>query len=447
MCTRKYLFPLKTYISITLFILLLPFQSSFSQDHIQQAKIIVDSLSSPYFGGRGYGQNQDSLAASYIANRYKSAGLSPILDTYFQEFPLQVPLHDGTPSLSINKIALSPGIEFLPYDASPSSSISGHNQIVEAGSGLILPDQAINEYAGKDIRNAIVVIQDEVHDSLRTNSAIRADYLSRPIRIEIAAQLGARAVLFISKSPLMYGSGRRPVRIPAVIIHQDALPELINEVDIEINSRAQALVTTSNVIGYQQGTRYPNQYIVLMGHYDHLGMLGPDHYFPGANDNASGISLMTILATHFQDTPHPYSLLYIAFSGEEHGLLGSRYFVENTPIPLDSIRFLINFDMIASGNGGLVAQGGHEFQKEYELLKTINDSLQLGPIRKRSNSPNSDHFFFLQKGVPGFFIYTDKGTQPYHHINDVPETLNWKEYDDSFQLVRHFIEALNESPN
>ena len=434
------------FIALLLSIHILPSNRSFSQGHIQQAQVIVDSLSSPYFGGRGYGTNQDSLAAAYIATWYQSAGLSPILDTYFQEFPLQVPIHDSAPILSINGLSLSPGIEFLPYDASPSTSIADSPPIIEAGSGLFLPDQGIHEYAGKNVQGAIVVIRDEVHDSLRTNKTIRPDYLSRPVRIEIAAQLGARAVVFASQSPLLYGSGRRPVRIPAVIVDRDTLPERIREIAIHMNTRIQAPVTTSNVIGYQKGTRYPDRYIALIGHYDHLGRLGPTHYFPGANDNASGIALMANIATYFKNNPHPYSLLYIAFSGEEHGLLGSRYFVEHAPVPLDSIRFLINFDMVASGNGGLVALGGHEFAEEFELLKTINDSLQLGPLRKRRNSPNSDHFFFLQKGVRGFFIYTDKGTQPYHHIHDIPKTLNWKEYDDTFQLVRHFIEALDDLP-
>ena len=430
---------------VFVFLIILPY-SALAQDHILQAKTIVDSLSSPYFGGRGYGQNQDSLAASYIANEYASAGLSPILDTYFQEFPLQVPLHDTAPALSINNRAVTLGTEFLPYDASPSASISGHNQIVEVGSGLVLPDHGVNEYLGKNYRGAIVIVQDEVHDSLRTNPEIPAQFLTRQIRIEIAAQLQARAIIFVTQSPLMYGSGRRPARIPAVIVRQDALDEQIRSVELEINSRIQVPVTTTNVIGYRQGTRYPNQFIVFTGHYDHLGRLGPNHHFPGANDNASGIALMANMASYFQKTPHAYSHLYIAFSGEEQGLLGSKYFVENSPIPLDSIRFLLNFDMVASGSGGLVALGGHEFQEEYQLLETINDSLQLGPIRRRSNAPNSDHYFFLQNGVRGFFLYTDKGTQPYHHLDDIPETLNWKEYDDTFQLVRHFIEALDELP-
>ena len=434
------------FIFAALLLLLTPIHSS-AQTHIQQAKVIVDSLASPYFGGRGYGVNQDSLAADYIASLFESANLSPLLDTYFQEFWFRVTIHDGTPSLSINGKPLRLGIDFLPIDSrTPSLSLQNHTEFVYAGSGVVAPDQSINEYENKDILQKVVLLNDEVADSLRNNPNILPQFLSRNFRSQIAQSIGgAYAVLFKTQSPMIYGRrGDQPATwTPGLAVHQDAWPDEFHSVDIKIESRQQVPISTTNVIGYQKGTRFPDKYIVIIGHYDHLGRLGPNHYFPGANDNASGIALMANIATHFKDTPLPYSLLYIAFSGEEKGLLGSNYFVENTPIALDSIRFLINLDMVASGSGGMVALGGHDSPEEYELLKTINDSLELGPLRKRSNAPNSDHYFFLEKGVPGFFLYTDKGTQPYHHMNDVPETLDWDEFDDTFQLVRRFIHALS----
>ena len=417
--------------------------SASAQSPIPQAQAIVDTLASPYFGGRGYSDNGDSLAASYIASQFEEAGLSPLLDTYFQDFSLQVAVHDSTPALVVNGQPLRLGKDFLPYDSSPGISVQNHTHIVHAGSGIILPNLGINEYAGKNTQGAIVILQDAIPDSIRSNPEVVSEYLSRTVRTEIAAQLGAKAVVFITASPLAYGGNFRPAAIPACIAHQSTWPKDVHSVGLEITSRLQVPVTTNNVIGYQQGARFPGQYIVLMGHYDHLGRLGPDHYFPGANDNASGIALMVNIASSFKDSPQSFSLVYIAFSGEEQGLIGSRYFVQHTPIPLDSIRFVINLDMVASGNGGLVALGGNESPEAYSLLKKLNDSLQLGPIRKRSNAPNSDHYFFLQQGVPGFFIYTDKGTQPYHHMEDLPETLNWEEYEDTYTLVKRFIESLS----
>ena len=411
--------------------------------YAQSARSIVDSLASSYFGGRGYGDNQDSLAAAFIAEQFKSAGLSPLSNSYYQEFPLNVTLHAATPKAELNGVPLKLGKDFLPYPTTPSSSLSNFTKVVDVGTGLLIPDLGINEYEGKDISNAVVFVQDAVPDSIRTNPLIPAPYYSQLTRSEIAAQLGAKAIVFVSDAPLVYGRAFVPSSIPALRMKPEALPPSITSISIQMQSRLNVPVTTSNVIAYQKGTRYPDRYILLMGHYDHLGRLGPEHHFPGANDNASGIAMLIETARYFQDKPSPYSLVYIAFSGEEQGLVGSKYFVENPIIPLDSIRFLINVDMVASGTEGLMALGGNEFPAEYELLSTLNDSLQLGPLRKRSNAPNSDHYYFLDSGVRGFFFYTNKGTQPYHHMDDIPATLDWDEFKDTFLLLTHFIEALD----
>ncbi len=99
--------------------------------------------------------------------------------------------------------------------------------------------------------------------------------------------------------------------------------------------------------------------------------------------------------------------------------------------------------MVASADDGLVAVGGSDFEPEFNRLAAINDSLKLGRLGKRRNAPNSDHYFFLSQGVKGFFLYTNKGKQPYHHPNDVAATLEWDDFMKTFQLVRHFIEEMD----
>ncbi len=149
--------------------------------------------------------------------------------------------------------------------------------------------------------------------------------------------------------------------------------------------------------------------------------------------------MILALAAHFANHPLKQTLVFVGFSGEEQGLQGSRYFVENPPFPLEKIKFLINLDMVASGEAGLMAVGGSDYEPEFKLLTTINDSLNLGPLGKRPNAPNSDHYFFLEQGVRGFFFYTNKGTQPYHHPDDVATTLDWGEFGDTFELVKTFF--------
>ena len=181
------------FIFAALLLLLTPTQSS-AQTHIQQAKAIVDSLASPYFGGRGYGVNQDSLAADYIASLFESAGLSPLLDTYFQEFWFRVTIHDGTPSLTINGKSLKLGTEFIPVDSRiPSLTLQDHKNFVYAGSGVVSPDQSINEYESKDILRKVVLLKDEIADRYGTTpiflpnffpatSALKLHKASRPLR-------------------------------------------------------------------------------------------------------------------------------------------------------------------------------------------------------------------------------------------------------------------------
>ena len=413
-----------------------------AQTFLEEAKSIVDTLASPHFDGRGYVNNGDSLAAAYIANKFREAGVSPLLDTYYQHFSLTPPLFYETPKLSLNGMPLRPGLDFLPYASSPSVVSANQAPIIYAGTGLYHPPSGINAYANLSAANAIVVVNDAVPDSMRLRSGIPSEFFSRALRAEVAALHSAEAVLFVTDSPLMYGGDFRKIPIPAFVVRRDVWPDHVSSITYAIQNKLDVEVSSSNVIAYQPGTRYPDRYIVVMGHYDHLGRLGPEVYFPGANDNASGIALILNLASYFQKNPPAYSVVYIAFSGEEQGLLGSKYFVENSPFSFDQVRFLINLDMVASGKQGLMALGGVEFAEEFDVLSALNDSLRIGPLSKRPNAPNSDHYFFLEKGIRGFFIYTNKGTQPYHHVNDLPETLDWAEYKDTYLLVRHFIEAL-----
>ena len=100
--------------------------------------------------------------------------------------------------------------------------------------------------------------------------------------------------------------------------------------------------------------------------------------------------------------------------------------------------------MVASGTRGIMAVAGSDFPDAFTLLSQVNDSLQLRPLNKRPTAANSDHYFFLQNGVPGFFLYTDKGTQPYHHVNDTPASLEWDDFNAAFALVKGFLKAIDE---
>jgi Zn-dependent M28 family amino/carboxypeptidase len=171
--------------------------------------------------------------------------------------------------------------------------------------------------------------------------------------------------------------------------------------------------------------------------------MGGSTYFPGANDNASGVAMLLNLAKYYAANPPAYSVAFIAFAGEEAGLIGSKYFTENPLLALSSIRFLINVDLVGTGEEGITVVNASEFAKEFDLLNKINDSQQLiTKINARGKAANSDHYWFTEKGVPAFFIYTLGGIAAYHDVMDKAETLPLTEYSDLFRLIVGFNNCL-----
>lgn len=171
--------------------------------------------------------------------------------------------------------------------------------------------------------------------------------------------------------------------------------------------------------------------------------MGKRIYFPGGNDNASGTAMLAYLASHFKKYASNFNLVFIAFAGEEVGLLGSEYFVSNPLINLKDIRFLINLDIMGSGEEGITAVNGTLFEKEFLLLQKINKKQKALPIiKKRGPAANSDHFYFTQAGVPAFFIYTMGPNKNYHDINDTYENLTFEAFEKMGRLLIEFTEKL-----
>ena len=135
--------------------------------------------------------------------------------------------------------------------------------------------------------------------------------------------------------------------------------------------------------------------------------------------------------------------MFIAFGGEEIGLLGSKYFTENPVLTLSKIKFLLNFDLAGTGDEGIKVVNGTEFPKEFNLLKSINKQHDLlKDVFSRGSACNSDHCYFYKKGVPSFFIYTLGGIKAYHDIYDKYETLPFTFFEEYSKLTHLFINKL-----
>lgn len=192
-----------------------------------------------------------------------------------------------------------------------------------------------------------------------------------------------------------------------------------------------------NVIGVIEGTdkKLKNEYIVIGAHIDHLGFGGimsssrkrdehKIHY--GADDNASGVSLMLDLARKFSSCPSKRSIIFIAFTCEEKGLIGSKYFVNNLPFPSNQIVGMLNFDMVGMLKDNKLTVGGSKTSKQSEkIIKKYSDKYNLNIKLSPGGIAPSDHSSFYLKDIPVFYFTTGADSN-YHTPNDIPQRLNYK---------------------
>lgn len=203
--------------------------------------------------------------------------------------------------------------------------------------------------------------------------------------------------------------------------------------------------TAKNVIGNIEG-KIADTCIFITAHYDHLGRMGKKTYFPGGNDNASGTSMLLNLMQYFakKENQPPYTLVFIAFAGEEAGLLGSEYYTNHPSKDLEKIKFLLNLDLMGTGDDGIMVVNGSVFEKEFSLMEKINSEQQLlKTVGKRGKAQNSDHYYFTEKGVPSFFLYTTGGRTAYHDIYDDGPGLPLTKFKEVFKLISTFIKTIN----
>lgn len=378
-------------ITVSLFLFLS--YSSFSQD-LAFGKKMVDTLASPYFWGRGYTKDGMKKAADFLAAQFKSYGLTPMKGKDFlQRFTYPANTFPGKMELSINGTDLVPGKDFIVGPA--SKGVKGSGDLTRA-----LKDT--NQYVNTD-KMLIVQVQDKLTWSVAGEE-------------EMASM---------------------------VLVDKNAIKGVPGSFKINIENKLVFDFKASNVCGIIRGTSKPDSVILITAHYDHLGGMGKDTYFPGANDNASGVSLLLNLAKYYAANPQPFTIGFILFAGEEAGLIGSKYFTENPLVPLNNIRFLVNTDLAGTGEEGITIVNATEFPKEFGYMNEINGQEKLlTKINARGKAANSDHYFFTEKGVPAFFFYTMGGIKAYHDVFDRAETLPLNEHEDLFKLVVKFNDKL-----
>ncbi|MDQ7949572.1 MAG: M28 family peptidase, partial [Pedobacter sp.] len=230
-----------------------------------------------------------------------------------------------------------------------------------------------------------------------------------------------------------------------ILVKKGALSQPPQLLSVNIENVVVPAFKAANICAIVKGTVHPDSILLMTAHYDHLGGMGTETYFPGANDNASGVSFLLSLAKYYAKHPQKYTMAFICFAGEEAGILGSKYFTENPLLPLGHIRFMFNVDMVGTGETGATVVNATIYPKEFYLLNKVNDKDRLlAKINPRGKAANSDHYFFTEKGVPAFFLYTQGGIAAYHDVYDRPATLPLTVYENLFRLFLGFNKGLME---
>lgn len=363
---------------------------SYSQD-TTYARRVIKKLCSKEFLGRGYVNNGVNKSATYISKELKTIGLSKFGKSYSQYYEFPVNTFPGVMSVVLDGKSLVPGKHYL---IEPSA------KTIKMGFQLFKTDSVT--YQANDGR--------------------------RPFPLQVKL-----------KKKLTYSVATELSDTTTIELLKDSFPNELKNIDVIFENKFIPHFKCQNICGFVKGTQKPDSFIVFTAHYDHLGGMGKNTYFPGANDNASGVSVLLNLAKYYKAHPSKYSVAFIFFSGEEAGLLGSKYYSEHSLFPLSKIKFLTNLDLLGTGDDGIMVVNATVFKEQFEKLKQINDSKNyLKQIKQRGKAANSDHYWFTEKGVPSFFIYTMGGIQAYHDIYDIEKTLPLTKYIEVCKLLIEF---------
>ena len=381
-------------ITFILLIILFFFLNSYSQDTIY-ARGIIKKLCSKELLGRGYVNNGVNKAAAFISKELKTIGVLKFGKTYSQKYEFPVNTFPGTMSVEVDGKLIVGGKHYL---IEPSA------KTLKMRFQLLKKDSATYE---------------AITDKQPYNLTVK---LKKKLTYSVATELSNNTVLELLK---------------------DSFPNDIKTIDVIFENKFIPHFKSQNLVGYIKGTQQPDSFIVYTAHYDHLGAMGKAAYFPGANDNASGVSVLLNLSKYYKKNPSKYSIAFIFFSGEEAGLLGSKYYSEHPIFPLSKIKFLTNLDLLGTGDNGIMVVNATVFKEQFENLNQINsDKNYVKQIKQRGKAANSDHYWFTEKGVPSFFIYTMGGIQAYHDIYDIEKTLPLTKYIEVCKLLIDFNEKL-----
>ena len=438
----------------------------------------VKYLASENLKGRGDGTPELEQAAVYIEEQFRAAGLEPLNGSFFQGFTASTGAELGDDN---RLIALTPesqsyrlSRDFIPFSFSASGQVQG--PVVFVGYGITAPEYDYDDYEGVDVKGKIVLALRHEPQENNDASVFRGRQLTRHaefVRKAINARNHGAMALVIVNDPVNHSSrddrlvafgtssGPNDVGIPSVQVKQEvaaawmrqagrSFVELQKAIDRDLTNHSfvlpgqfqlslhaeveQQSSPLRNVIGVLRGNdpKLRNEYIVIGAHYDHLGLghqggsmapsqIGKIHH--GADDNASGTAGMMELARYFaaERASLRRSILFMAFAGEELGLLGSAYYVQQPLAPMNQTIAMLNLDMIGRVNNNKLYVGGVGTSPGFRaLVEEENQATKFDLDFSDLGYDASDHMSFGRNQVPVMFFFSGLHAD-YHKPSDTWE--------------------------
>ena len=459
----------------------------------------VKYLASDQMKGRASGSPELDEAAAYIAQHFQAMHLRPLNGaSYYQDFEVTTSATLG----SHNRLVLSREghqqeltlqQDFVPLNLSSSGQYSA--SLVFAGYGITAPEYNYDDYSGIDAKGKVVVIlrhePQEFDDKSVFEGKVYTAHSQIFAKATNAKMHGALAIVLVNDLPAHpndkdeldeFGSTEGPanagigfVQIKNVVASKwftgagKDLEAIEKGIDSDLKPRSfefpggtriamhvdldRETKRVHNVAGSLPGET--DEYVILGAHYDHLGLggrfsLAPSlkgTVHPGADDNASGTAGVLELARYFsQQAKHKRGILFLAFAGEELGLLGSSYYVNHPELPLARAAAMINLDMIGRVRDQKLYIGGvgtgTTFQK---LIDDVNGHYHYHSDLTEAGYGSSDHTSFTTKGVPVLFFFSGLHAD-YHKPSDTWDKIDAPAAVKLLEMISGVIERLEDDP-
>ena len=417
----------------------------------------ISYLADDKLEGRRTGTNGEKLAMEYISGQFQQAGLLPKgTNSYYQSFEVNEGKQiDPSSHLVINNIDLKVNTEYFPFPYSPDVSM-------EALPSIALKESDMPWFI--DLKDALEENKNNPHFDLDGFIKTKADEVKK----KAASALFIYNTSSVDDKLAFNGKDRSPqLSIPVIYVVKNVASTLFKDTDSPLDINLKVKISEkkrngSNVIAYINNNA--PQTVIIGAHFDHLGFgedgnsmlrTGEKMIHNGADDNASGtaalIELSKLIVAGCADKKDKAMLnsnyLFIAFSGEELGLYGSKYFVENPTIDLKTANYMINMDMVGRLNdsSNALTVGGYgtspTWSSLYNKFSTPSKTNTISFKYKFDSSGTgpSDHTSFYRKDIPVLFFFTGLHAD-YHKPSDDADRIN---YEGELRIITHIYSLIS----